>query len=98
MPEPKRRLLTPAELPALKIGFTNAHRLMIEKQERFSKLIRLGHRTVAYYEDEILAWIETQANKSPATQSHPRRRRIHARFRIARRDRRNAPAAVHSMP
>lgn len=65
MPEPERRLLTPAELPALKIGFTNAHRLMLEKRGRFPKRIRLGHRTVAYYEDEILDWIETQANGRP---------------------------------
>lgn len=56
-----RRLLSHADLLARGVSHTTTHLARLEKAGRWPKRIKLGHRSIAWYEDEIDAEIEKRA-------------------------------------
>ena len=56
---PPRRIILSKETERL-TGRSNQARLRDEKQGKFPLRLRLGPKTIAYYEDEVLAWIHSR--------------------------------------
>ena len=55
------RVLTRQHLKDRGVTFCNFYLLKLEREGRFPKRIRLGERTVAWYEHEVDHWIEARA-------------------------------------
>ena len=56
-----RQLLTAADLKAIGIGFSREHLWRLEAANKFPRRIYLSPHKVAWFEDEILAWLDARA-------------------------------------
>jgi prophage regulatory protein len=56
-----RRLLTYKDLKAIGISFSREHLWRLEAANKFPRRIYLSPQKVAWFEDEILAWLQARA-------------------------------------
>jgi prophage regulatory protein len=52
-----RRLLTYGDLKAIGISFSREHLWRLEAANKFPRRLYLSPQKIAWYEDEILAWL-----------------------------------------
>ena len=60
-PARPRRLLNSKQLLDIGIRFSREHRWRLEAANKFPRRIYLGPQTVAWFEDEVLDWLEARA-------------------------------------
>jgi prophage regulatory protein len=62
-PLAQRRLRTYQDLKAIGISFSRAHLWRLERANRFPRRIYLSPQKVAWFEDEILDWLQARADE-----------------------------------
>jgi prophage regulatory protein len=60
---PHRRLLTYKDLRAIGISFSREHLWRLEAAGKFPRRIYLSPQKVAWFEDEVLAWLQARADE-----------------------------------
>jgi prophage regulatory protein len=56
-----RRLINFKELRAIGIGFSREHLWRLEAKAQFPRRVKLGSQKTAWFEDEVLAWLEQRS-------------------------------------
>lgn len=57
------KLLTRSDLRDLGVFFCNVHLIRLEREHKFPKRIRLSPYKVAWFESEVLEWLQVKANE-----------------------------------
>jgi len=57
----QRRLLSYNDLKAIGISFSREHLRRLEAAGKFPRRIYLSEQKIAWFEDEVLAWLEARA-------------------------------------
>jgi prophage regulatory protein len=60
-PSTGRRLLSFKDLTAMGIGFSREHFWRLEAAGKFPRRLHLGPQKIAWFEDEVLAWLEQRS-------------------------------------
>ena len=58
-----RRLLTYKDLRAIGISFSREHLWRLEAAGKFPRRIYLSPQKIAWFEDEVLAWLQARADE-----------------------------------
>ena len=61
----QRKLLSFKDLRALGISFSREHLWRLEAAGKFPRRVYLSPQKIAWFEDEVLAWVQARADERP---------------------------------